>query len=384
MDASLPLTRWLWAAALAFAASVAARGQAPDGPRAPDTLPPIKEPTLLPPAGPAATVTPTSYSTPQPVADPLREKQIQIAAYIGTDAVITEDDVWQMVRQRARDYYSLAGRERDAKEKEIYKDELRRLIERELVVIELTGRLKKNKKDDILREMSEMADKSATKRLTDYRKQMKFDAEEEFLKGLKSQGLSYKGLHRQLAREFLMNLFLDQMVKDKVKFITLNDLWDYYQANAKEFATDDRAKWLDLFVPFNLFPTADEARKYADGVWRQATAGADFAGLVKKYGRGDSNLRDGEGVGQKRGEVQPPEMEGVIFGMDAGQLSPLLQTATGYHIVKVTEREKAGVKPFDQKVQIDIREKLGRQVQKQEHEKLMDELWRKYRPKVVE
>jgi hypothetical protein len=288
-----------------------------------------------------------------------------------------------MVRQQARDYFSLTGRARDAKEKETYGKELRRLIERELIVIELTGRLKKNKKEDILREMTDMAEKTATKRLADHRKQMKLDTEEEFLKVLKSQGLSYKGLHRQLAREFLMNLFLDQMVKDKVKFITLNDLWDYYQANPKDYSTDDRARWLDLFVPFDQFPSQDEARKYADGVWRQAAAGADFAALVTKYGRGDSNLRDGEGVGQKRGEVQPAEMEGVLFGMDAGQVSPLLQTATGFHIVKVTERDKAGVKPFDQKVQLDIREKLGRQVQKQEYEKLMDELWRKFRPKVV-
>jgi hypothetical protein len=42
------------------------------------------------------------------------------------------------------------------------------------------------------------------------------------------------------------------------------------------------------------------------------------------------------------------------------------------------------VEPFDQQVQIEIRERLGRQVQKQEYERLMDELWRKYRPKVVE
>jgi hypothetical protein len=382
MDASLPFTRWLWTAALVLAGAGAARGQVPDGPKAPDTLPPIKEP-LLPPAGPVAAVMPTSYSAPQPVGDPLREKQIQIAAYIGTDAVITEDEVWQMVRQQAREYFSLSGQARDVKEKEIYGKELRKLIERELIVVELTGRLRKNKKEDVLREMTDMAEKTATKRMTDHRKQMKIDTEEDFLKVLKSQGLTYKGIHRQLAREFLMNLFLDQMVKDKVKFITLSDLWDYYQANPKEYSTDDRARWLDLFVPYTLFPSQDEARKYADGVWRQASTGADFAALVKKYGRGDSNLRDGEGVGQKRGEVQPAEMENVIFGMDAGQVSPLLQTATGFHIVKVTERDKAGVKPFDQKVQLDIREKLGHQVQKQEHEKLMDELWRKYRPKVI-
>jgi peptidyl-prolyl cis-trans isomerase SurA len=365
--------------------AIKARGQAPDGPKAPDVLPPIKAPDLSPAAAPvsAASYTP---ARPTPIADPLRDAQIQIAAYIGTDAVITEDEVWQMVRQSPamRQLGTLAGAERAAKEKEIYKDELKKLIDRELVIIELMTRLKKNKKDDLIRELSEHAEKSAAGRLREYRKLNKFATEEEFIQVLAAQGLTYKGIRRQLERDALSAIFLDQTLKEKAKFVTLTDLWDYYQANPKEFATADRAKWLDLFVALNRFPNAAEAKQYADTVWREAAAGADFVALVRKYGQGDSNLRDGEGIGQKRGEVQPPEMEQVIFGMDAGQVSPLLQTATGYHLVKVVEREKAGVKPFDQQVQTDIREKLTRQLQKTEYEKLMDDLWRRYRPKVVE
>src|SRR4029078_2861342 len=127
-------------------------------------------------------VTAASYTParPAPVADPLRDKQIQIAAYIGTDAVITEDEVWQMVRQRPdmRQLSTLPASERDAKEKKIYQDELKKLIDRELVIIELMTRLKKNKKDDVIRELNEHAEKSAADRLREYRKLNKFATEE--------------------------------------------------------------------------------------------------------------------------------------------------------------------------------------------------------------
>jgi peptidyl-prolyl cis-trans isomerase SurA len=391
MDAYFPLgcrTVMAWLAAVLIAGTT--YGQTSDLPKAPDgPLPPIREPEL--PLPTTAPISPVSYSPaaipgPPSLTDPLRYKQIQIAAYIGTEAVITEDEVWQMVRQNPeiRELTTLTAAERDAKEREIYRAELRKLIDRELVIIELMTRLKKNKKEDLIRELTEHAEKTAAGRLREFRRINKFESEEEFIQVLRAQGLTYKGIRRQLERDALSAVFLEQSLKEKVKFITLNDLWDYYEANPKEFATEDRVKWLDLFVAFNRFASLAEAKQYADGVWREATAGVDFVALVKQYGQGDSNLRDGDGIGQKRGEIVPPELEPVVFEMDAGQVSPLLQTATGYHIVKVVEREKAGVKPFDQQVQIEIRERLGRQVQKQEYERLMDELWRKYRPKVVE
>jgi hypothetical protein len=51
--------------------------------------------------------------------------------------------------------------------------------------------------------------------------------------------------------------------------------------------------------------------------------------------------------------------------------------------VKVAERTRAGVKPFDQQVQSDIRDKLVVQLREREYKKMIDDLWRRYRPKAV-
>lgn len=344
-------------------------------------------PAQSPPASPRSDpVKAASHVPAPPTTDALRYTQIKVVASIGHDAVITDDEVWQMVRSRMREFGDLTGEKRDAKEKQIYKEELRELIGRELIVVELFDRMKKNKADAKIEELKKHAAEAAERDILERKRRQGLGdlSEADFIKLLQQQGLSYKSLKRQLEQETLSRIYLEQMIKDKVKYISLNDLWDYYQANSKEFAVADRVKWLDLFVSFANFKSMDEAKAHATAAWKNAMAGADFPELVKKYGQGDSNLRDGEGVGQKRGEIQPAEIEPVLFEMEANQVSPLLQTATGYHIVKVVEREKAGTLPFDERVQSLIRMKLSAQVQEKERARIVEDLWRKYRPKVVD
>jgi hypothetical protein len=61
-----------------------------------------------------------------------------------------------------------------------------------------------------------------------------------------------------------------------------------------------------------------------------------------------------------------------------------LQTATGYHLVKVVEREVAGVQPFDVKVQGKIRDKLNEAITEAETKRLVEDLWRKGVVRVME
>jgi parvulin-like peptidyl-prolyl isomerase len=66
-----------------------------------------------------------------------------------------------------------------------------------------------------------------------------------------------------------------------------------------------------------------------------------------------------------------------VWALQPGQISGLIETPGGYHIVKVLEREYDGLRPLDIKVQSECHAKLQRQYREIERKKLIDDLWRK-------
>ncbi|HVK16264.1 MAG TPA: peptidyl-prolyl cis-trans isomerase [Fimbriiglobus sp.] len=360
------------------------RAQSPDGPKAPDA------PVVFP-ADPASTtpapapVSQTAVASVVPASGPSPDQattQIRPVAMIGTDVVITDDEVWQMVRQRAVEYIRLTGTDRDAREKELFREELRKLIDRELILADFLAKVKKNK-PHLVDVIKDDAARQVTRQIREIKKQNNFKTEAEFAEVLKAQGISAQALKRQLERNAMMNMYLGQFLKDKANVASLAEVVRYYEEHPDEFKVEDRLKWLDLFVSYRRFNTTVEARQYAEHLLKQIRDGADFVQVVKQHGHGDSALRDGEGVGTKRGEVKPPELESMLFGMTAGQVSDLIPTETGFHVVKVLERDVAGVRPFDEKTQTFIRNKLGALVQKAEYDKLIEDLWRKTNVEVM-
>ena len=341
--------------------------------------------TTLPGGGTAVTQ-PTAARSQVPAEPPVQPaaateavgatRQIRVVALVGTDAVITDDEVWQMVRHRRGELAKVAEAERAEAETRLFREELRRLVERELVIVELNGKLRKSK-PQMMDELKEEAARGVDKQLKEIRKTMGNPSDADFEAILSSERLTLKGLRRQFERATLKDMFLGQYLREKKRDIGLAEVRRYYDDHPAEFAAEDRVKWLDLFVAAGLFASPEACRQAAADLSRQARGGADFVGLVRQHGHGDSKLRDGEGVGAKRGEVRPAELEAAVFGLAAGQVSDPLPTATGYHVVKVLEREQAGRKPFDAAVQSGIRKKLLDQFREGEVQKLIDELWRK-------
>ena len=97
----------------------------------------------------------------------------------------------------------------------------------------------------------------------------------------------------------------------------------------------------------------------------------------RQFDNGDSSLRNGEGLGQKRGEIKPPQAEPVLFSLQAGEVGPLVDLGFGFHVVKAVERDVAGPEPFDDKLQVKIRDRLKNVIAEREFKRIVDELKRK-------
>lgn len=369
------------------------RGQSPDGPRAPAVLPPAERTTPPPPVRAVAPVvpldapapgviTPVSGAEVRPVADKATPAVRPIAT-VGADNFISDEEVSMMMKQRAMDYIYLKGDERVKKEQEVYKEELKKLIDRELILTEFISKVKKNNPaavDDLWQQAGKMADNQIrTRRLA-----MGIKTEAEFVNELQKQGFDFKLFRRQIERQALMSTFVNMVLKDKTGTPTLAQVQDYYARHPDEFKTEDKVKFQHLFVATSRFNTADEARKRAEQLLAAARGGTDFVQLVKEHGHGDSVLREGAGVGEKRGEIQPPELEKVIWDVKPGNFSGVLPSENGFHVVRVLERQVAGTRTLDEKLQTEIRNKLYDQGFKIELDKLTAQLWRQIGVTIVE
>ncbi|HUR53941.1 MAG TPA: peptidyl-prolyl cis-trans isomerase [Gemmataceae bacterium] len=398
MDAANRLRSWLVAAGLAAGlssgcttcdgyevaghrADAVARGQAPTdlpgpaGPLSPANLSPTAPTTQAAPpvqpvgyaaggsgalAGLAAEVTP----------------RIKVVAVVGSGNIVTDHEVWEATRQRLGEYAQLDRAPREAKEREIYREELRRIVERELILDDMFARLKKAKPQAI-EEIKTFAGQMADRQLRDFMKMYQTKSEDEFKAILKSQGLSMPVIRRQMERQMMTEEYVRSMLKEKGRTVGLAEIRAHYTRHPNDFKTDDAVKWLDLFVSFNKFETPRAAYDHALAVQQEAARGGDFVTLVKKHDHGDASLRNGEGAGTKRGEIRPADVEPVLWLLQPGQVSNLIETPAGYHIVKVVERQVAGVRAFDEKLQAEIRDKLMRKMREQEYTRLVEELWRK-------
>jgi parvulin-like peptidyl-prolyl isomerase len=428
MDAAYSLGRWLLLVGIlllvgckgagAPGLAMTGRGQAPDYP---DPLPPVAplspvdpanqlpEPSVqgLPVApggsvqgfpvrpddasGGQAVVT-TSYSNVASkiarAPDLLKESipQIKVVALVGTTNLITDQEIKEAVHQRLADYAGLPTKsQRDAKEKELYKGEMRRIIERELILDDMYIRLKKNNKSASIEEIKTYAAESAERYLRGLRKAHGIKTEEEFLSYLRAQGLSTPVIRRQIERQMMADEYVRSVMKDKVRAVSFADIRAYYEAHPEEFQIEDKVRWQDIFISFNNHPSPQAAYQYAEQVRDQANRpGADFEALVKAQEKGVALQRQSwDGIGTRRGEL-PLDVAPTVWALEPGAVSGLVETPAGYHIVKVLERQYAGVRPLDHEIQNEIRMKLKKEFHEIEYKKMVEELWRNATVQIIE
>jgi len=361
-------------------------------PSAPGTLP---QPMLSPPQSPSSGVQPAAATLPaQPPASlaspsPSRqqiapqpitgEAQVRVVAYV-SHTPIYESEVREAVNQRLSELLAIPEAERPAREKQMFVEELRRIIERELIVDELFAMLKgKNKPPHVLTELQETAAKEADKRMREFKQRAKVSTDEDFKTVLEGQGLTVPGLRRYLERTFMMHAYLQQLISTPTKAIGLTDVRDYYEAHLDEFQAQDSVKWQDLFVHAERFGSRAEARQYAEGLLARAKQGEDFNQLIQQY---DHGLKTKFGEGEKRGEIRPVEAENTVLSLRQGEAA-IVEMETGFHVVRVAERTYAGRRPFDEKAQMEIRKKLQAIVQEREYKRVVEALWRRVQPQIL-
>jgi peptidyl-prolyl cis-trans isomerase D len=137
--------------------------------------------------------------------------------------------------------------------------------------------------------------------------------------------------------------------ESKVK-ITDADIQDYYDIHTDQYEKPEEIRARHIL--FRLDPNASEqekvkVREKAQQVLAKAKSGTDFAELAKQYSE-DSTASNGGDLGFfKRGQMVP-SFEKAAFSLEPGQISDLVESPFGIHIIKVEAKHAAETKTLDQ------------------------------------
>jgi len=127
---------------------------------------------------------------------------------------------------------------------------------------------------------------------------------------------------------------------------------DYYQEHMSEFATQEQRQASHILIAVSRQASAEEksaARAQAERLLQQVKAApAKFAALAKQYSQDPGSAANGGDLGMfGRGMMVKP-FEDAVFSLAVGQVSDLVETDFGYHIIKVTAVKPSRVQPLSE------------------------------------
>ncbi len=141
--------------------------------------------------------------------------------------------------------------------------------------------------------------------------------------------------------------------------ISIDDavIQNYYDEHQQNWSADEKRSVRHILFTVDSKQSDAEAKAAAEAVLAQLRDGADFAQLAREHSAdpGSANAGGDLGVVEKGLMVKP--FEDAAFALEKGQISELVRSRFGYHIIEVTDIQGGGVKPLAE-VESDIRAQL--------------------------
>ena len=135
--------------------------------------------------------------------------------------------------------------------------------------------------------------------------------------------------------------------ENEVATLTDEELQRYYRRNLDQFEILEQIKAAHILLSVAEDAdsvTVQKRRELAEQLLQQLQDGADFAQLAKNHSDDKSNAANGGELGTFGRGTMVREFEDAVFTLRPGQLSDVVQTPFGFHIIKVEEYTEPGVK----------------------------------------
>jgi len=233
-----------------------------------------------------------------------------------------------------------------------------------ITIDEFENELKRYGKSQSFRDKLDTLTEEGKKRVLEnmIRENLFYIAGEE--EGIKLSSEEEEQINR-LKRYIIIRKYITEKLKEKP--VTEEEMKDYYEKNKKEFVIPEKRKASHIIV-------SDENK--AKELLKKIKEGADFSQIAK-----ENNI---DGSKNKRGDLgwiskgyMIKEFEEVAFSLKKGEISDVIKTKFGYHIIKVED-----IKPEEEKNFEEVKESIRKKIEEERIKQLEEDLKKKYNVKV--
>ena len=177
----------------------------------------------------------------------------------------------------------------------------------------------------------------------------RFPTDEAFQEGLEKMNLSRTILEAQLKEGLAIQELIEKQVAQKVE-VSEKEAKDYYDGNPGLFEQPQRVRARHILVKVD--PQADkskkaEARKTIEKVQERLKKGETFSSLAEELSECPSGKKGGDLGYFSKGQMVKP-FEEAAFGLETGQVSDIIETRFGYHLIELLDKKEASIIPFEE------------------------------------
>jgi peptidyl-prolyl cis-trans isomerase D len=166
--------------------------------------------------------------------------------------------------------------------------------------------------------------------------------------------------------------------------ITEADVRDYYDQHRDQYRQPEQVEVSHILIKTPV-PGPDgkvdekgvaEAKQRAEDLLKQIKNGANFEELARKYSEDSGSAKNGGSLGWIGRGQTVPEFEKVAFSLPKGQISGVVKSSYGFHIIRVDDKHAAELKPLDEvKSEIEpiLKRQQAQQIAQNEAQKILNQ-----------
>lgn len=171
----------------------------------------------------------------------------------------------------------------------------------------------------------------------------------------------------------LANIYLQKEVSEKIT-VSEEDISSYYKTHQDDFKTPEMVKARHILVKVDAGASkADKkkAKEKAEGILKKIKSGEDFEEIASELSDDTFSKSKGGDLGFFTRGRMVKSFEDAAFSLKPGEISDIVETKFGYHIIKLDEKKEEGVEPYDT-AKIKIKENLLKERTRSKVSEFMD------------